>query len=85
MYLRWEGDRPLADRELLAKIYEVSERTIRRHCTPALREPRTGRPRGEGGRVLYDAYAAATALADVAPRPARTLRALRAMHALGEE
>lgn len=76
MYLRWDGNRPLADREMVAALYEVSERTVRRHCRPTLHEPRAGQPRGTGGLALYDALAAAAMLADVAPRPARTVAAL---------
>jgi hypothetical protein len=77
MRLRWDGDRPLADRAMVAALYEVSERTVRRHCTPVDRDPRAGQPRG-AGVAWYDAFAAGDALADVAPRPAqaRTLAAL---------
>lgn len=78
MYLTWEGDTPLADMEMLARLYEVSERTVRRHCQPVRHEPRAGRPRTIGGKALYDAMAAADQLADVAPRPERTAAALRA-------
>lgn len=77
MLVRWENGVPLADREMIAKLYEVSERTVRRHCVPVRREPLAGRPRGLGGVVLYDAIAAAAALAGVAPRPDRTVAALR--------
>jgi hypothetical protein len=77
MILTWEGDRALADVEMLARLYEVSERTVRRRCRPVRHEPRTGRPRGAGGRALYDALAAGEQLADVAPRPERTMAALR--------
>jgi hypothetical protein len=77
MYLRWEDGRPLADRETIAALYEVSPRTVRRHCRPVGHEPRTGRVRGVGGLALYDAFAAAEQLAEVAPRPSRTVAALR--------
>lgn len=77
MLLRWDGDRPLADRELAAALYEVSTRTIRRHCQPVAHEPRTGRPRGTGGVALYDAFGIAEQLAAVTSRPARTVAALR--------
>lgn len=78
MQLRWDGDRPLADRGMLAALYEVSERTIRRHCTPVSYDQRAGVARGEGGTAWYDAFAAGEQLADVAPRPAqsRTMTAL---------
>jgi hypothetical protein len=81
MYLRWDGNRPLADREMLATLYEVSVRTVRRYCTPAAYEPRR-RPAGAGpapvrpGTALYDALAAAQDLEHVAPRPGRTVAAL---------
>lgn len=77
MFLRWDGDRPLADRELVAALYEVSTRTVRRHCRPVTHEPRTGRPRGTGGIALYDAFAVGEHLAAVTCRPARTTAALR--------
>lgn len=81
MYLTWENETPLADMEMLARLYEVSERTVRRHCQPVRHEPQAGRPRHIGGKALYDAMAAADQLADVAPRPARTAAALRAQQA----
>ncbi len=76
MQLEWDGDRPLADADMIATLYEVSARTVRRHCTPARYTARAGGDRG-GGRALYDAFAAGAALAGVAPRPDRTLTALR--------
>lgn len=78
MIIRWFGDTPLADAEALAALYEVSQRSVRRHCTPADRIPRKGQRRGLGGKVLYDAYTAADDLQGVAPRPERTLAGLRA-------
>lgn len=77
MRLFWEDDRALADVEMLSHLYEVSERTVRRHCQPVRHEPRAGQPRGTGGLALYDAMAAGEQLAGVAPRPERTLAALR--------
>jgi hypothetical protein len=77
MFLRWAGDRPLVDRELAAALYEVSTRTVRRHCQPVAHEPRAGRPRGAGGVALYDAFAIGEQLAQVSARPARTVAALR--------
>lgn len=78
MILRWEDGRPLADQEMVAALYEVSVRTVRRHCTPA-RPGRPGRPRADRATVtLYDALTAGDALAAVAPRPERTAAALRA-------
>lgn len=79
MILRWEGDRVLADVEMVARLYEVSVRTVRRHCRPVRYTPRAGEPRGSGGVALYDALAAGTPeqLGSVAPRPERTLAALR--------
>ncbi len=76
MYLVWDNDRPLADREMLAALYHVSERTIRRHCHPISYRPRLGNPPGEGGAALYDAFDAAGLLAGIAPRPERTVAAL---------
>ncbi len=78
MRLSWTVDnQPLADAEMIAALYEVSTRSVRRHCTPVAHEPRHGRPPGLGGVAWYDAMAAADALAGVAPRPERTLAGLR--------
>ncbi len=71
----WEDGQPLADRETIAWVYECSERTVRRHCTPVRYEQRAGAARG-GGTALYDVHAAAAQLGDVTARPAR-LAALR--------
>ncbi len=76
MILIWEDGRPLADGPMIATLYEVSTRTVRRHCTPVDYTRRAGGARG-GGAALYDAFAAGEALAGVAPRPERTLAALR--------
>ncbi len=76
--LHWEGDVPLGDAEDVAKLYQVSVRTVRRRCEPVRRMA----PAGPGSvQALYDALAAATALAEVAPRPERTAAALRARRA----
>lgn len=78
MRMHWTLDnQPLADAEMVGALYEVSARSVRRHCTPVDHEPRAGRGRGEGGVAWYDAEAASVQLAGVAPRPARTLAALR--------
>lgn len=44
------GHRHLMDREALAQWLVLSEITIRRHCKPTKRDPRTG-------RLFYDAEA----------------------------
>jgi len=67
MLLRWETGRAVADREMLAEIYEVSDRTVRRYCTPVRHEVRR-----RGGIALYDVLDAGVHLQGVAPRPART-------------
>lgn len=72
MKFRWDGDQALADREMIASLYEVSDRTVRRHCNPVTHSPRHGQPRGEGGTAWYDAFAAGEALAGVCPRPAQS-------------
>ncbi len=71
MLLRWENGRAVADREMLAAIYEVSDRTVRRYCAPIRHEVRRGQPRGRGGIALYDVLTAGADLQGVAPRPAR--------------
>lgn len=76
MILIWEDGRPLADGPMLAALYEVSARTVRRHCSPVRYTPKAGEGRG-GGAALYDAFEAGDQLAEVAPRPERTLAALR--------
>lgn len=75
MILIWEDGRPLADGPMIATLYEVSARTVRRHCVPVRYTRRAGADRG-GGVALYDAFAAADQLGDVAPRPDRTRAAL---------
>ncbi len=84
MHLRWEGDTPLADADMLAALYCVSPRTVRRHCTPAQRLP----PAGPGSvQALYDVFAAADneQFAAVAPRPERTPARIRAALAHRQE
>ncbi len=71
MLLRWENGRAVADRDMTATIFEVSTRTVRRHCTPLRHERRRGQPRGHGGIALYDVLTAGEHLGNVAPRPAR--------------
>ncbi len=65
--LRWRGDTPLTDRAGVAALYQVSERTVRRHCTPVGRGPQQ--------RALYDVLACEHELAEVMPRPERTVEA----------
>lgn len=77
MYLGWENGVLLADREMIAAVYEVSQRTVRRRCQPVRHQAQAGQPRGVGGRALYDAQAAAADLAGVAPRPGRALAVLK--------
>ncbi len=77
MMLRWVADQALADAEMIAALYEVSTRTVRRYCRPEKHQPRTGLPPGEGGRALYNVVACAAALDGIAPRPERTLAAMR--------
>lgn len=77
MYLRWDGQRPLADREMVAALYQVSQRTVRRHCPVVEHVPRVNPPPDvRGGTALYDALQAATDLTGIAPRPERTRAAL---------
>jgi hypothetical protein len=76
MYLVWEDNRPIADAAMTATLFEVSERTVRRHCQAVKYRPRKGLPRGEGGAALYDVFDAAGRLQGVAPRPERTVAVL---------
>ncbi len=64
----WVGGRLLVDRATLAEFFGVSERTVRRHCQPQVYRPQAGQRRGQCGKALYDAEAAADALALVSPR-----------------
>lgn len=75
MNLAWEGGRAVADREMLAALYEVSERSVRRHCVPLEYTARRGVR--WGGTVRYDVLAAGEQLAEVASRPARAAVAKR--------
>jgi hypothetical protein len=70
MHVEWVDGRAYADREALAGIYQVSQRTIRRRCQPVRHLPRRGVGPG-GGTALYDVVAADVVLADIAPRFAR--------------
>ena len=75
MIVRWRGDRPLADREGVAAVYQVSQRSVRRYCLPRDYDP-------ESRRALYDLLDCEEQLSAVVARPqttaqARTLRARR--------
>lgn len=65
MIIRWRGDRALADREGVATVYGVSQRTVRRYCTPIDYD-------GDTRRALYDVLACEEPLAGVIPRPAES-------------
>lgn len=71
MIVRWEGHVIVADREALAGIYRVSERTVRRRCQPRGYDPQTR-------AALYDALGCADQLEVVSPRASRAAAALRA-------
>ena len=75
MHLEWAGETPLADADLLAEVYRVSTRSVRRHCEPARRTDASG---AGTGYVLYDAYAAGDSLAGISPRRPRSAAAIRA-------
>jgi hypothetical protein len=81
MIVRWEtiGDDDLVvgDKEAVASIYEVSIRTVERHCEPLYRAPKEGLPRGESGVAIYDLLAAAAVLEGVAPRSRAAGQTLR--------
>lgn len=64
MILRWRGDVPLCDRAGVAVVFNVSERTVRRYCTPVGIDEGTR-------RALYDVLACEDVLAGVIPRPER--------------
>lgn len=68
MIIRWRGDRPLADREGVAAVYQVSCRTVRRYCQPVDFDPGTR-------RALYDVLACEEPLAAVVGRPESTAQA----------
>ncbi len=65
MIVRWRGDRALADRAGMAAVYGVSERTVRRYCTPVDYD-------GPTRRALYDVLAWEETLTAILPRYART-------------
>lgn len=65
MIVRWRGDVPLSDRAGVAGLYRVSERTVRRYCTPVDTDTTTR-------RALYDVLACEDVLAAVIPRPERS-------------
>lgn len=71
MIVRWRGDVALGDRSVVAALYGVSDRSVRRYCTPIDYD-------GETRRALYDIVAAEEHLDAVLPRPARTAAARRA-------
>jgi hypothetical protein len=62
MIVEWMCGRPLADKDALAALYEVSPRTVRRYCRPVAYHP-------TNGAALYDALHAAEALAQIRARP----------------
>lgn len=68
MITRWRGDRALADKEMIAELYQVSQRTVRRYCQPCDYDPGTR-------RALYDVLACEQQLAGVTGRPATTAQA----------
>lgn len=80
MIVHWStvGDTDLivADKAALVAIYEVSQRTVERHCTPIAYMPKQGVPRGQSGVALYDALAAGTVLEGIAPRASAARRQL---------
>lgn len=76
MIITWDGPRCLADADALAVWNRVSERTVRRRCTPI-------RYHADTGAALYDAHLAADQLAAVTPRPGGTAAARRARTAAG--
>lgn len=79
MKVRWDGDVAYADREYVAAIYQVSEMTVRRHCTPVYTEERTG---PGTGRAMYNVEQCGTALGPVVARPWATIVAMRTRDAV---
>lgn len=61
MIVRWRGDQALADREGMATVYGISQRTVRRYCTPVDYD-------GPTRRALYDVLAWEEVLGQVCPR-----------------
>lgn len=82
MIVRWETfddlDLVVGDKDAVAGIYEVSTRSVERHCTPLYHLPKEGLPRGESGAAIYDLLAAADVLEGVAPRARSARQSLRA-------
>lgn len=68
MIVRWRGDRALGDREAVADVYQVSQRTVRRYCQPVDYDRETR-------RALYDVLACEETLAAVVGRPDTTVQA----------
>lgn len=68
MIVRWRGDRALSDREGVAGIFRVSQRTVRRYCDPVDYDAETR-------RALYDVLDCESRLAEVIPRPERSVEA----------
>ena len=68
MIVRWRGDRALADREGVAAVFGVSQRTVRRYCEPVDYD-------AESRRALYDVLACEEPLEQVLPRPQATAEA----------
>jgi hypothetical protein len=66
--IRWRDGVALGDRNAVADIYRLSERTVRRHCTPVGYDQQTR-------RALYDVLACEEDLAEVMPRPERSAEA----------
>jgi len=66
--VRWRGDRALADRQGVATVFGVSQRSVRRYCQPIDYDAETR-------RALYDVLACEELLAEVIPRPERSAAA----------
>jgi hypothetical protein len=75
--VRWRGDRALGDREAVAHVYQVSQRTVRRYCEPCDYDAGTR-------RALYDVLGCEDALEGVLPRPESTAQA-RALRSRREQ
>lgn len=82
MILRWEDDGTgneviVADREMVAAAYGVSEASVRRHVPVYRYDPAgPGSPRG-AGKALYLILDAADQLAGVQPRAGRLAMQVR--------
>ena len=81
MIIRWETfadeDLVVGDKEAVAANYEVSIRTVERHCAPLYRMPKEGLPRGQSGAAIYDLLGAERDLEGVAPRAKASALQLR--------